>query len=133
MTVGAGGAVIGGGTPLADAVAFGQWNAARRLLGRGARPNLWQAAALGLTERVQNELDGSAPPRQHELDNALWCAAHGGQRTTTELLLDRGANPAWVGHDELTAADAAERSAAHELAAWLRGQAGPGSPSPAPA
>lgn len=29
------GAVIGGGTPLADAVAFGQWQAARRLVERG--------------------------------------------------------------------------------------------------
>ncbi|MGH8568366.1 MAG: ankyrin repeat domain-containing protein, partial [Gammaproteobacteria bacterium] len=41
------GAVIGGGTPLADAVAFGQWQAARRLVRRGARTTLWQAAALG--------------------------------------------------------------------------------------
>jgi uncharacterized protein len=38
------GAVIGGGTALADAVAFGQWRAARRLVERGARANLWQAA-----------------------------------------------------------------------------------------
>jgi hypothetical protein len=30
------GAVIAGGTPLADAVGFGQWNAARRLVERGA-------------------------------------------------------------------------------------------------
>jgi ankyrin repeat protein len=30
------GAVIGDGTPIADAVAFGQWKAARRLLERGA-------------------------------------------------------------------------------------------------
>ncbi|MFD5795425.1 ankyrin repeat domain-containing protein [Streptomyces diastatochromogenes] len=37
------GGVIGGGTPIADAVAFGQWNAARRLLERGARTSLWQA------------------------------------------------------------------------------------------
>jgi hypothetical protein len=42
------GAVIGGGAPLADAVAFGQWQAARRLVERGARTTLWQAAALGL-------------------------------------------------------------------------------------
>jgi uncharacterized protein len=35
------GAVIGGGTPMGDAVASGQWKAARRLLGRGARTNLW--------------------------------------------------------------------------------------------
>ena len=114
----AGGAVIAGGTPIADAVAFGQWNAARRLLERGARTNLWQAAALGLLERVQAAL-AQTSPAQEDLDNALWCAAHGGQRETAELLLNRGADPAWVGHDNLTAAQAAERSHAKELAAWL--------------
>ena len=113
------GAVIGGGTPMADAVAFGQWVAARRLLERGARTTLWQAAALGLADRVRDELAAGAQP-QADLDNALWCAAHGGRRDTAELLLARGADPTWVGHDELTAADAAERSGAAGLAAWLR-------------
>jgi uncharacterized protein len=122
------GAVIGGTTPIADAVAFGQWNAARRLLERGARTNLWQAAALGLADGVQTELDGSPQRAQDELDNALWCAAHGGQRTTAEMLLDRGADPGWIGHDGLTAAAAAERSGEHELAAWLREQASNGPP-----
>ena len=117
------GAVIAGGTPMADAVAFGQWKAARRLLECGARTNLWQAAALGLLARVRDELAATPPPAREDLDNALWCAAHGGQRETTELLLQRGADPAWVGHDQLTAAQAAERSEAHELAAWLREQA----------
>jgi len=113
------GGVIGNGTPLADAVAFGQWRAARRLLERGARTSLWQAAALGLVDRVEAEL-AHASAGQDDLDNALWCAAHGGQRETAELLLERGASPAWVGHDELTAAQAAERSGANELAARLR-------------
>jgi len=121
------GAVIGGGSALADAVAFGQWNAARRLLERGARTNLWQAAALGLVDRVQHELAETSPSRE-DLDNALWCAAHGGQRETAELLLARGADPAWVGHDGLTAAAAAERSGARELATWLRERAGEDSP-----
>jgi hypothetical protein len=118
----AGGAVVGGGTPMADAVAFGQWKAARRLLERGACTNLWQAAALGMTDRVRDEL-ARAEPSQDDLDNALWSAAHGGQRETAELLLDRGASPAWVGHDGLTAAQAAERGGAHELAAWLDARA----------
>jgi uncharacterized protein len=113
------GAVIGGGTPIADAVAFGQWNAARRLLDRGARTTLWQAAALGLRDRVRHEL-AEASPGPEDLDNALWCAAHGGQRETAALLLAHGADSTWVGHDGLTAAEAAERSGAHELAAWLR-------------
>jgi uncharacterized protein len=118
----AGGAVIGGGTAIGDAVAFGQWNAARRLLQRGARTNLWQAAALGLRDRVEHELAETSPSRD-DLDNALWCAAHGGRRDLAELLLARGADPTWVGHDGLTAAAAAERSGAHELAAWLRERA----------
>jgi hypothetical protein len=116
------GAVIAGGTPMADAVAFGQWRAARRLLERGARTNLWQAAALGLTDRVRDALGGTEPS-QRDLDNALWCAAHGGRRNTAQLLVNRGADPAWVGHDGLTAAQAAERSGAHALAAWLGARA----------
>lgn len=120
------GAVIRG-TAMADAVAFGQWAAARRLLQRSAHTNLWQAAALGLIDRVREELAQTSPSRE-DLDNALWCAAHGGQRATAELLLERGADPEWVGHDELTAAAAAKRSGAHELAGWLRGQAGSSPP-----
>jgi hypothetical protein len=117
------GAVIGGGTPMADAVAFGQWKAARRLLERGARTSLWQAAALGLVHRVHDGLARTPPPTREDVDNALWCAAHGSQSEIAELLLDRGADPAWIGHDNLTAAQAAERSHAHALADWLRAQA----------
>jgi ankyrin repeat protein len=116
------GAVIGGGTPIADAVAFGQWKAARRLLERGATTNLWQAAALGILDRVHEEL--TEVPEQGDLDNALWCAAHGGQRKTAELLVGRGADPRWIGRDNLTVAQAAERSGARALAAWLRDQPG---------
>jgi uncharacterized protein len=56
------GAVLGGGTPLADAVGFGQWRAARRLLERGARTTLWQAAALGLVDRVEEHFAAADPP-----------------------------------------------------------------------
>ena len=90
------------------------------LAGRRARPRSTASA----TSSPQ-----TPPPAREELDNALWCAAHGGQRDTAELLLDRGADPAWVGHDGLTAAAAAERSGAHELAAWLREQAAGAPPS----
>lgn len=44
------GASIAGGTALDDAVGYGQWRAARRLVERGAKVHkLWHAAALGLT------------------------------------------------------------------------------------
>jgi hypothetical protein len=118
----AAGAVIGGGTPLDDAVAFGQWATARRLAQRGARVNLWNAAALGLIDRVRAACDAPAPPARDELTNAFWCACHGGQRTTAEELLHRGADRDWVGHDGLTPLDAARRSEAGDLADWLVAQ-----------
>jgi uncharacterized protein len=40
------GGSIGGGTPLDDAVGYGQWRVARRLVERGARTRLWHAAPL---------------------------------------------------------------------------------------
>ncbi|MFI6801143.1 ankyrin repeat domain-containing protein [Streptosporangium canum] len=117
----ASGSVVDGGTPLADAVAFGQWNAARRLVEHGARVNLWQAAALGLAECVRDLLQAAPTPSRQDLTGALWCACHGGQREMAEYLLSRGAELNWVGYDELTALDAACRSGAEELADWLRG------------
>src|SRR6266853_3792708 len=47
------GASIAGGTPLDDAVGYGQFNAARRLVEHRAITKLWHAAALGLLPRVQ--------------------------------------------------------------------------------
>jgi uncharacterized protein len=116
------GAVIGGGTALADAVAFGQWRAARRLVARGARTTLWQAAALGLEDRVSAAL--AEGPAASEITGALWCACHGGQRSAAEQLLAAGGDPGWVGWDGLTPAQAARRSGAAAIAAWLEGAAG---------
>ena len=112
----ASGGIVGGSTPLADATAFGQWRAARRLVERGARTSAFDAAALGLLDRLGDVADD-------ELDGALWAAAHGGQRAAAELLLARGADAAWVGWDELTALGAAERSGARDVAALLRASA----------
>jgi ankyrin repeat protein len=114
------GSVIGGSTPLADAVAFGQWRAARRLVELGARANLWQAAALGLADRLERLLGADPRPGRDEITNAFWCACHGGRQATAERLLEVGAEIDWIGHDGLTPLDAAERSDAQELAAWLR-------------
>jgi ankyrin repeat protein len=116
------GSVIGGGTPLADAVAFGQWRAARRLIDCGARTTLWQAAALGLMAQVEEYFASSVPPLSDEITNAFWCACHGGQRGPAEYLLTRGAAVNWIGHNGLTPLDAASRSGAGELVEWLRSQ-----------
>jgi ankyrin repeat protein len=114
------GSVIAGGTPLADAVAFGQWKAARRLIERGAQATLWQAAALGLMDRVREFLGESHNQARREITTAFWCACHGGQRASAEYLLGRGAEINWVGFDTLTPLDAALRSQANEVAEWLR-------------
>src|SRR6266498_4704529 len=112
------GAVIAGGTPLDDAVAFAQWQAARRLVERGAHTNLFNAAALGLLDRVQAHL--ATDPSPEEVTASFWAACHGGQQRTAEHLLQRGAELNWVAPwDGLTPLDAARRSDAHDLAAWL--------------
>lgn len=116
------GAVLGGGPPLADAVGFGQWRAARRLVERGATTRLGDAAALGLIDRVEAHLAGHEPPPAEAVTGALWSACHAGQRRAAEYLLERGADLNWVGRDDLTPLDVAVRAGATDLAAWLRSQ-----------
>ncbi|HEX2123742.1 MAG TPA: ankyrin repeat domain-containing protein [Thermoanaerobaculia bacterium] len=112
------GAIFTGGPPMSDAVVFAQWNAARRLLERGARTTLWQAAALGLLDRVE-QCFVERQPSADEVTNAFWHACRGGQRATAEFLLARGANPNRVGHDGKTPLAAAQESGHEELVAWL--------------
>jgi ankyrin repeat protein len=125
------GAVIGGGTPIADAAAFGQWKAAQRLVELGAKTALWQAAALGLLDRVESHFAGArlsdwsprpgepSDPVPDEVTHAFWCACHGGQQHVAEYLLARGADINWVGYDQLTPLGAARRTGANALVAWL--------------
>ncbi|TXS46330.1 ankyrin repeat domain-containing protein [Streptomyces sp. uw30] len=117
------GGVIGDGTPLADAVAFGQWKCARRLVERGARMTLWQAAALGEADRVAAFFTSESDhPAAEDVSAALWCACHGGQHRTADYLLRRGGDINWIGHDRLTALDAAHREGHDSLVTWLREQ-----------
>jgi hypothetical protein len=118
------GAIVGGGTPIADATAFGQWQAADRLVAHGARTNFFQAATLGLSDRLNRELAASSPPDAAAVTQAFWGACHGGRQSTASQLLLRGAELNWVGYDDLTAVDAAERSGANRLAMWLRKRGG---------
>jgi hypothetical protein len=51
------------GTPLDNAIGYGCWHFARRLVQRGAGVDkLWHAAALGLMSRVQDLLAGTPVP-----------------------------------------------------------------------
>lgn len=109
------GAVIGNGTPIADAVAFAQWEAARRLLHYGALTTLWQSAALGLMDRLEAGLATVPPPAREQISKAFWFACHGGQRAAAELLLHHGADLNWIGYDNLSPLQAALRAKAADL------------------
>lgn len=113
------GAVHTGGTPLSDAVVFGQWNAARRLVARGASMTIWQAAALGHTDLVRHHLD-DGHHTAIDVTNACWNACRAGQMDATRLLVAAGADLDWVGHDDLTPRAAAMASGNDELIGWLR-------------
>jgi hypothetical protein len=112
------GAVIGGGTALSDATAFGQWEAARRLIQRGATATLGEAASLGLLDRVQDHL-ARDHPSPDEITGAFWMACHGSQLAAAQLLHQHGADIHWIGWDDLAPYDAAKRSQAIDVLAWL--------------
>jgi hypothetical protein len=70
------GAVLGGGSPLAHAYGFGNWAAARRLVERGARTRLSDAAALGLLDRVKAFFAQGSGPDPQVVTQAFWSACH---------------------------------------------------------
>ncbi|MER7897804.1 ankyrin repeat domain-containing protein [Streptomyces sp. NPDC096046] len=113
------GAVIGGGTPLADARGFGQWRAAHRLVEHGAHVTLQDAAALGLLDRVRACLEADEPPSAEEITGAFWGACHGGHLPTARYLHERGADPHWRGYDGMTPLDIARAQDADDVVRWL--------------
>lgn len=115
----ASGAVIGGGTPLADARGFGQWRAARRLLEHGARADLQDAATLGLLDQVEAFIAAPDSPTRAAITSAFWGACHGGQLPTARRLLQQGANPNWIGYDGMTPLDVARAQGADDVVRWL--------------
>lgn len=117
----AGGSCIGGGPPLNNAVAFGQWDAARMLYERGAAVSLQNAAGLGAIDSLRTYF-AKGQPSPVEIDNAFWFACHGGRQDAAEFLLDYRPEisrvPDW---GKTTPLDAAVRGGAYALVKWLRG------------
>lgn len=118
--INASGAIFTAGGPLSDAVIFANWDAARRLVDRGAHVEWWQAAALGLLDTMRTRWDAPPPPTRDEITRSLWHACRGAQRATTEYLLAHGGDVHWVGWDGLTPVAAAEKSGNAEFVIWLR-------------
>ena len=115
------GAVLGGGSPLADACGFKQWQAAARLVERGATVDLADAATLGLIDRVEAAFLATPAPTQPEIDAAFWSACHGGRLEAARFLKERGADIDWLPPwESVSPLDAAQREGADELADWLK-------------
>jgi ankyrin repeat protein len=112
------GASIAEGTALTLATAFGQWDAAHLLVDLGATSGLWEAATLGQLDRVSVLVEEQGPTAE-QITGAFWGACHGGQLNTAQFLLERGADPTWVGWDQLTPRQAAVRARADDVVTWL--------------
>jgi len=110
------------GTPLDNAIGYQCWNVARLLVARGARVDkLWQAAALGMLDRLENHLRSGAD--SEEISQAFWHACAGGQRRAAERLLSAGADLTWIpDYAEGTALDAASGRGTRRdnVIEWLR-------------
>jgi hypothetical protein len=136
----AAGSSIDGGSPLSCAVGYGQWSAARRLVDRGARTELWHAAALGLMSVVERlvdggsadggsadggsadggSADGGSADGGSDLDGPLWNACRGGQLAVARFLVERGASVDWrAPWSGESVRDAARASGNEELIDWL--------------
>jgi ankyrin repeat protein len=112
------------GTPLANAVGYGCWHVARLLAARGARVEVaWQAAALGMVDRLEEILSTDPPPEQ--VSQAFWHACGAGQRRAAEYLLSRGADLNWEpDYAHGTPLDAASGLGTRQenVISWLREQ-----------
>jgi uncharacterized protein len=114
------GSVIGGLGPVADAAVFGGRRAGLRLVKRGARTNIYQAAALGLIDRVRADLAAEPARDAERITTSFWAACGGGHHEIAKLLLAEGADINWVGWSNETPLDVAQIAEATELVRWLQ-------------
>ena len=61
----------------------------------------------------------SVLPTRDEITRAFWHACRAAQRTTAEYLLDRGADPHWLGWDGKTPIRCAKESDSANFISWL--------------
>jgi ankyrin repeat protein len=112
------GSSINGGSPLQSAIGYGQMQAVRRLVERGAVYFVWHAAALGMMTELAELLADA--PSSDDLGGALWQAARNGQIAAGQLLVEHGADVNWrAPWSDETPLDIARAAGRHEVAAWL--------------
>jgi ankyrin repeat protein len=116
------GAIFTNGSAMSDAVIFAQWNAARRLLDRGAKTTLTESAGLGLVDRLTSYFEQEPKPESEQITAALWHACRGGQLAAAQYLTGKGAHINWVGWDKIAPLDGAQQSGNPDLVAWLQKQ-----------
>jgi uncharacterized protein len=114
------GSIIGGLGPIADAAAFGGYRAGQRLVDRGARTNIYQAASFGLIDRVRDDLLGDPAPDAEQITTSFWAACRYGHDGIAAMLLEAGADINWVGWTNETPLDLARQvGAGDHLVEWL--------------
>ena len=116
----AAGGVIGGGTRSPTPSPSASGTPPRRLLERGARTNLWQAAALGLLDRVRDELAATAPPSR---TSTTRCGAPPTAASPARRSCCLTAAPTRPGLATTTSRRGRSTQRSARLAAWLTTQA----------
>ena len=115
-----GGSSIDGGPALSSAVGYGQWAGARRLVGHGAKTQLWHEAALGLMEAIAHRIETDPSLRGTHLSGPFWNACHGGQLAAAQYLFTHGADINWPAQwSGQTPLDIAEQTGQGNVVAWL--------------
>ena len=115
-----GGSSIDGGPPLSSAVGYGQWQAERRLVERGAQTVLWHEAALGMMPAMMHRFEAGPAPQAETLSGAFWNACHGGQLAAAQYLLEHGADLNWAAPwSGRTPLDIAEHTGRSNVVTWL--------------
>lgn len=114
------GAVIAGGDPLEDAIGFQNWDAAKRLVERGASTALGDEAALGLMDKIEQRFAGKIAPNQETIVYSFWNACCAGQLEPAQYLLNKGADVNWIpGWCKTSPLDGAKKTGKVALVQWL--------------
>jgi ankyrin repeat protein len=112
-------------TPLSVARAFLQLKCAHRLVERGAKVTVNDAATLGLLDRVKEFYTAKEKPTKESTSLTFWNACHGGQLEIAQYLFSQGCDvnviPPWQPQTPLDAANVVK---AEDLVKWLESVGG---------